>query len=379
MRENTVAQLKRAASAEAIETELQRQLAVYSQHSTAYGAHFAELWEITSECILGGKLIRPRLLIGAFDALANSQAETPPVSRDAVIRIAAATELLHYSFLLHDDVIDGDLFRRGRPNLIGTLLQVRRPEPLCASDAVLAQDEAGEQRGPLHWARTSGILMGDLLLSATHQIFAREALPEEIRIRLLDILDHTITESVVGEHLDVGLSDGLVPADLDTVLNMSRLKTATYTFELPLRAALVLAGASARAEMVVGMVGRHLGIAFQLQDDLLSTFGDATEHGKDMFSDLREGKETVIIAYARMSEAWPSIEPYHGRANLTEEDGVFARKLLIECGAEGFIRSLIDEQIRTCIEFLAQPDHQLPVEVIRYIEDLVASLEERRS
>lgn len=354
-----------------VEQEVGRLLAARSRQAEAYGTHFADLWRIAADRVLGGKLIRPQLLIGAFETLsANPNAST----RDSAVRIAAAVELLHYSFLLHDDVIDGDLLRRGKPNLIGAMLQERDPH-IVVGPAGTPPASAKD----LHWAHTGGILMGDLMLSAAHQVFARESLPESMRVRLLDLLDYTITESVAGEHLDVGLADGVIPSDLNTVLGMSRLKTATYTFELPLRAAAILAHAPRRTENAIGRIGRHLGVAFQLQDDLLSTFGDAAEHGKDPFSDLREGKETAIIAYARLTSAWPSIEPHLGRSHITHEEGAEIQALLITCGAERFAKSLIDEQIGACFEITSSRESQISPELAQLVGHLVESLEERRS
>lgn len=372
--------------AAALQHEIDRLLEARGRRAAAYGDHFASLSQIAAECVRGGKLLRPKLLLGTYDALRAARSTDrdsvgDPVgdvaSRDGAVRIAAGIELLHYSFLLHDDVIDGDLLRRGRPNLIGTVLMERDPSALEYGSRDALRPAPGSK--DLHWATSSGLLMGDMLLSDAHQVFARAPLPEALRLRLLDLLDHAITESVVGEHLDVGLSDGVVAADLNAVLEMSRLKTATYTFELPLKAGAILAAAPARTEHAMGEIGRHLGVAFQLQDDLLSTFGQAAEHGKDAFSDLREGKETAIIAYARMTSDWPSIEPAFGDPGFSDVDGEHIRRLLVRCGAERFIRSLIDDQLRACADLLSSAEAGVPESLSQCIAQLMNALEERRS
>lgn len=350
-----------------VAAELQRLIDTRARQASAYGPAFTTLWDAGAANLIGGKLVRPRLLLAAFDALAD-ESPTDAAERDAAVRIAAAVEVLHYSFLLHDDVLDGDLLRRGRPNLIGAILNSR------------ASEQAPTTQKDLHWARSNGILLGDLLLSMAHQTFAREPLPEDQRVRLLDLLDHAVTESVVGELLDIGLADGALPAELTTVLEMTRLKTAAYTFELPLRAAAILAGARGRVETAVGDLGRHLGVAFQLQDDLLSMFGNPAEHGKDAYSDLREGKETATIAYARLTGAWPRIAPLFGTGQrLSDADGVLVRELLRECGAEQFTHSLIDDQLRACFELLSSADARIPASLTPIIDDLVDALEERTS
>lgn len=310
-----------------IEEALRRRFTHHGDHAERYGPQFAALWHSAADHSLGGKLVRPRLLLDIHRALVDDDASEPPL---AAVDVAAHIELLHYAFLLHDDVIDGDLTRRRRPNLIGSL----------AADA-----PASSEDGALHWARSSAILMGDLLLTAAVMGFARADVPEPVRLGLLDLMEETILETVAGEHTDVALSHGIVAPDLDTVLSMSVYKTATYSFSLPLRAAALLAGASAHAERILTTVGRHIGLAYQLQDDLLCVFGDHRAHGKDAYSDLREGKETAIIAYARSTSAWPRIERRFGASDLSERDATEIRDLLRECGAESFATDLIGDQL----------------------------------
>lgn len=354
---------------DSIERELGAHFADRTAAAEAYGQEFSLLWQHAARHALGGKLVRPALMVEAYDALvaaAPERGDGERPSRTTLVRLAASIELLHYSFLLHDDVIDGDLMRRGRPNLIGALLQDRDQTHPETPDAAL------------HWARTGGILMGDLLLSAAHQIFARAPLAHETRLRMLDLLDHTITESVAGEQTDVGLSDGVVMPDLGTILAMTAHKTATYSFELPLRAAAILAGATPPVESALTSAGRHLGLAFQLQDDLLSTFGDPAEHGKDPYSDLREGKQTVILAYARMTSAWPSIEPALTTGELDIAEAGRVARLLADCGAESFARSLIDEQLTALYELLAGSGATIPQGVQQVLLGFAGRLEGRR-
>lgn len=346
---------------------LTRQFAERTAVAEAYGEEFAQLWRLAARHAAGGKLLRPTILVEVHSALAERPGACI-VGRPTVIDLAASIELLHYAFLLHDDVIDGDLMRRRTPNLISAL---RDGHP---------QSEA-EGEAALHWGRTGALLMGDLLLSSAHQVFARADLEHSVRLRLLDLLDHTIMETVAGEHTDVALSDGVVTPDLHTILAMTAHKTATYSFEFPLRAAVILAGASPAAETALTAAGRHLGLAFQLQDDLLSVFGDAAEHGKDPYSDLREGKETTIIAYARMTSAWPSIEPWFGDRSLPIGEAVAMRDALRACGAEEFARNLVDEQLAAMYRVLVDSESEgdVPREAHQVLLTLADRIEGRRA
>jgi len=331
------------ATEETLGTQIEEALRLrFSERRAAaerYGSEFVELWEAASEHALGGKLIRPRLLMDLLQAMAPA-----PLSEEGTRRaidVAAHVELLHFAFLLHDDVIDGDLIRRRRPNLIGTLVSARPAEPIEPA---------------LHWARSSAILLGDLLLASAVLGFARADVTADARERLLSLLEQTIFETVAGEHADVALSDGVIAPDLRTILSTSAYKTATYSFVLPLRAAAVLADSPASTEERLTLIGQRLGLAYQLQDDLLSVFGDPEEHGKDAFSDLREGKETAIIAYARMTSHWESIELHFGRSDLTVADGADTRDRLRECGAETFVRGLVQEHLDAVSTALADAE-----------------------
>lgn len=346
-----------------VEEVLRRRFSTHSENAQAYGSEFASLWRAAADHALGGKLVRPRLLLDIHRALEpDASAETAT----AAVDVATHVELLHYAFLLHDDVIDGDLTRRKRPNLIG---------------ALAAGSPGSTEEASLHWARSSAILMGDLLLSAAVMGFARVDIPHETRTRLLDLVEQTILETVAGEHTDVALSHGIVAPDLHTVLNMSVYKTATYSFSLPLRAGAMLAGSSLAVEDALHLVGRHLGLAYQLQDDLLCVFGDHRMHGKDAFSDLREGKETAIIAYARSTSSWPRIERAFGSDDLTMHEATEIRDRLRECGAESFVTGLIADQREAVSALLADAESsgEISTDAARTIAAVAARLDGRQS
>lgn len=346
-----------------IEESLRQRFVHHLASAEAYGAEFAALWRAAAEHSLGGKLVRPRLLLDIHRALTVGDSS---IVAPAAVEVAAHIELLHYAFLLHDDVIDGDLTRRKRPNLIG---------------ALAASTPAATEEASLHWARSSAILMGDLLLTAAVMGFARAEIPAGVRTRLLDLVEETIVETVAGEHTDVALSHGIIAPDLTTILSMSVYKTATYSFALPLRAAALLSGSSAEAERTLTSVGRHIGLAYQLQDDLLCVFGDHRSHGKDAYSDLREGKETAIIAYARSTDAWGDIAPRFGSADLSIEDAEELRDLLRACGAEAFVTDLVGDQLDAVHTLLtdAQSTGEIGRDAARAILSTVSHLEGRRA
>src|SRR5699024_8756586 len=127
------------------------------------------------------------------------------------------------------------------------------------------------------WGTSSSLLAGDLMLNEAQSLMARLDLDTPRRLAVLDIYDETIAESVAGEQSDVWLSLHLEKADTGDVLTMLGRKTAAYSFEAPLSIAAVLAGSDASLVERLRVIGRRIGIVYQLRDDVLGVFGDEQE------------------------------------------------------------------------------------------------------
>jgi geranylgeranyl diphosphate synthase type II len=227
---------------------------------------------------------------------------------------------------VHDDVIDGDDVRRGRLNVSGTF----------EAQALASGVDADRAR---HFGRTAGILAGDLALTAAVRAVATCGAPASTVSRLLDLFDEVLHATAAGELADVRLALDREPASLAEVLRMEEQKTSVYSFQLPLQAGAILAGADAPLVERLGVAGRMLGLAFQLVDDLLGLYGDPAETGKSTVSDLREGKQTSLVAHARGTEVADQVAAFLGRdLSLAEADQ--ARALLEQSGSRSFIERL---------------------------------------
>lgn len=358
MPELTVEDLPSEQAQAELQQALQERIRSKAEQAGRYGHHFAQLWLFVAEHAAGGKLLRPRLFIDAVDALGNDVREETQVLSELGVGI----ELLHYAFLLHDDVIDGDFQRRQGANLLGA---ARDTHPVPGSDHAR------------RWGAAAGLLAGDLLIAEVHQIFARLRTAERTRLGLLDLLDHTIQESVCGEQADVGLSLGVMDPTVAATLSMTQCKTATYSFEFPLLAAAAVTGAGTQTEAGLAAAARHMGTVYQLQDDLLTAFGDADEHGKDPRSDFREGKLTPLIAYARTTPQWPQIAAELQLAGPSEPTYATLRALLADCGALGFVQNLLSEHL-AALEDLLTDASGLPPRMRRALALHTESMRERK-
>jgi geranylgeranyl diphosphate synthase type I len=219
------------------------------------------------------KRVRPALLVLAYGLVGGNE-EDP-----RLLRFAAAVELLHTFLLVHDDVADRADSRRGGPALHRALGGGRTGEQL----AIVAGDH-------LFARAIEGML-------ASGMPGAADATSFYIRV---------CRETAVGQYLDLAATrTPLHATTLFQTMRIALLKTARYGFVAPLVAGARLAGAPAHTLATLDRLGRFLGLAFQLRDDLIGLFGDGARAGKQTDADFRERKPTfpVVAAYVRAPAA----------------------------------------------------------------------------
>lgn len=234
----------------------------------------------------GGKSLRPALAMIACGALGGDESRALPV--------AAAIEVYHTWTLVHDDVIDRDSTRRGQPTV-------------HCEFARRAVDEFGwPPHDAEHYGRTIAMLTGDLqqawswsLLFDAH---LERGVAADVVLRLAQELASQVTPLLVeGEALDVQYSGRARHLSEDQVLDMLWKKTgALYEFAGRAGAAVALNDADADSPEVQALArfGSLCGAAFQIQDDILGIVGDASQLGKPVGSDIREGKTTLLTLKA---------------------------------------------------------------------------------
>ena len=228
----------------------------------------------------GGKRLRP---LFAYWGWRGVRGDRPGESDAAVLRAVAALEFVHASALVHDDVMDGALTRRGRPAThVGFAAR--------HGDGELAGD--GDTFGI-----GAAILVGDLALVWSDELLRRSGISTAALSRARTVWDTMRTEVTAGQYLDLLRAAGGLPG-AQGALTVARYKSAGYTVQRPLQLGAAIAGAGPRAAEVYTAIGLPLGEAFQLRDDVLGVFGDPTVTGKSADDDLREGKQTLLVALA---------------------------------------------------------------------------------
>lgn len=201
----------------------------------------------------GGKRLRPALVLLSANCFAYPD-------RDH-IKLAAIIEFIHTATLLHDDVVDASMLRRGKATV--------------------------NQR----WGNEASVLVGDFLYSRAFQMMV-EVQSAHIMAILADATN-TIAEGEVQQLLNRGDPDTTEQRYLEVVHN----KTAKL-FEAAAQAGAVIAGQDRQTERAMAVYGKHLGIAYQLIDDVLDYSASSERLGKNIGDDLAEGKPTLPLLYA---------------------------------------------------------------------------------
>ncbi|WP_022859108.1 polyprenyl synthetase family protein [Bifidobacterium magnum] len=229
----------------------------------------------------GGKRLRALLTLAAYDCVMRSlhSGDMRPANREAVVTLACALEVFQTAALVHDDIIDESDLRRGKPSAHRALA------------GLMHSDVDGNGLG---------IMLGDLLATASIRIAHDATRPLPHAQELLDVFVDTQHDVEIGQVLDVAtatipLNDpaALAKASLDVF----RWKTASYTTIAPLHLAFLAAGMAPREAKAHALaIGEPLGVAFQLADDLLDVTGSSKNTGKPIGGDIKEGKRTVLLA-----------------------------------------------------------------------------------
>jgi len=318
-----------------VDVVLDRFFSLAKNRAAPLGSQYVHLWETLEANTTGGKRFRPRMVFAAYQALGGEDFE-------AAAYVGAAFELLHTALIVHDDVIDHDYVRRGVANISGAY----RDLALAKGNTAAVAEHSGI---------SAAVIAGDLALFNSYRLIDKSGVDDVVRARLLEVMDEALFASAAGELIDIDFSIDPAMPRVDDILTMERLKTAVYSFECPLQAGAILAGAAEDVVQTLGDFGREIGIAYQLVDDLLGVFGEEAETGKTTLGDLREGKRTVMISYATGTREWESIASLIGKPDLTDTEAASVRTVLVDCGAKGFAEGLARYYGNRALARLAEP------------------------
>jgi len=300
----------------------------------------------------GGKRVRPTLVVAGYLGAGGEDAEK-------AIKASISYELLHVYLLIHDDIMDRDELRRGQPTVWKSLM-----------------DRYINSALGRHEAEALATCAGDLAETYSSLALIRAGLPPEITVNAIRELHEIAERTGYGQVLDVSLE--MLPIEKvreEDVLRVHELKTAKYTIEGPLHLGAQLAGADQKIFKAYSEYAIPVGIAFQLQDDIIGVFGDEKKTGKPVGSDIREGKRTLLIvkAYERATpEQRKILEAIVGRESATSEEIEEVKEIIVETGSLDYSKKLMEELMEKGIASLeTAPIKEEIKEVLRDLAEYI--------
>jgi geranylgeranyl diphosphate synthase type II len=271
---------------------------------------------------IGGKRLRPVLTLLSCDIFSDTFSKA--------LNAALAIEMFHNFTLIHDDIMDNAMLRRGQ-------LTVHEK-----------------------WDVNTGILSGDALMILAYQFF--EPYEGGIFKGIISLFNETAIRVCEGQQMDMDF-EKRTDVSIFEYIKMIDLKTGVLVASA-LKMGAIIANAEPLQAKLVYDYGLNLGIAFQLQDDYLDTFGDDS-FGKRIGGDILEGKKTFLVLktleLANTSDAKALKDILSSRERATEENRILeARKLFIQYGVHDLISAEIKNYIDLAFDCILKTD--LPVE-----------------
>lgn len=263
----------------------------------------------------GGKRIRAALLYYSY--LAHGGKDT-----SEVLKAAMAMEMSETYLLIHDDIMDDDVLRRG-----GTTIHHSYKQN--------AETDFPNKTNPRHFGISMGILAGDIACAFSNELIANAEFKDECKNRALAELNKIYSIEGYGQAMDIisSIKNNIKKED---VILVQELKTVPYTMDGPIKIGAILAGAKKEEVEKLSKYTVPLGTAFQIQDDILGMFGSEEKLGKPVTSDLKEGKRTLLIVSA-LEKANPKqkeiIELNLGNKKVTINGLKTVRKVIEETGS----------------------------------------------
>lgn len=238
----------------------------------------------------GGKRVRPQLAMIACQMFGGNEEEALPA--------ALALEVFHNFTLLHDDVMDKADMRRGRPTV------------------------------HVKWNENTAILSGDQMLIEAYQLLSD--VPSDKLPKVLRLFNKMATEICEGQQYDVDF-ESMEHVTKDEYLMMIRLKTSVL-LATALQIGAYIADADEQAQEALYQFGINIGLAFQIQDDILDVWGDPKTFGKAVGGDISCNKKTFVYleAMRRLGDEAKNLEQWYSQVLEDNTEKIAAVKAIFE-------------------------------------------------
>lgn len=299
--------------------------------------------------LAGGKRLRAAFMYYGYIGVGGKD-------EPAILDASMSIELIHSSLLVHDDIIDQDDTRHG----IETLHKHYRD----IGSALFPKKDTK------HFGDSIALVIGDMLGAFGNDIIFSSKFPLEQRFQALSKLQSIVSYTIIGQVRDVYI-EYMSTASEEEILTMYRNKTAKYTIEGPLHLGALLGGTSDEILQGFSAYALPLGIAFQIQDDILGIFGNEKRLGKPIGSDIAEGKITLLVS--RVFRDGTAEQKKRLReilslgTKLTEKDIEEFRFIVRESGAFASVKELAETYIQEGKKALEQMEGHIDTRTYNFL------------
>ncbi len=274
--------------------------------------------EVFKNYSLGGKKLRGALTVLGYQIAGGKDFKE-------ILPVSCGIELLHSFLLIHDDIIDKDEMRRGKPTIHHSYSKGKNE----------------------HFGISKAIMVGDIGAFLGYELIVASDFPKARITKALSKLNEYLLGTGYGQILDVEF-DYKDEVSWDDILKVRTYKTAYYTFVMPLAVGATLGGAREGQLSAIEKFGIPVGIAFQLADDVLGVFGSPKRTGKSNESDIHDGKKTFLYAKA-LELSKPKDKKFllkwYGSDKLDKKKIVAIRKIMKKTGSLDYSRQLAKEMV----------------------------------
>lgn len=304
------------AETELVNRALNEYLDAKVKEAQKLGASLGQYYENMKEYVMrGGKRLRPVLTVTGYKAIREK------VEVKDLYRVACSVEILHNGSLLHDDLIDHDETRRGGP----TFHALYRD---------LYSKLSGNTEKAHDFGTAMAVLGGDSLLNMGADAIATSELEPKVAVQCLRYYEKAYQLLADGVLLETNMTRERNTTP-EAYLQMIRLKTAVL-FENSMQMGATIARATQSQIDGLQEFGMKVGQAFQMQDDVLGSFGDESVTGKAADGDIREGKKTMLVieSYRRgSSEQKKTLDNMLGMKDINDRQVEQVRRVFRDSGA----------------------------------------------
>jgi geranylgeranyl diphosphate synthase, type I len=285
------------------ETRLEKYFLEKNQESNGFSTEFQHLLtEVQRVTLLkGAKRLRPAL---AYFGYLSGIKNTENIENLDTFNLGIGLELFHSFALIHDDIIDMGLTRRGEPTIENHYREYFR-------------SKIGEEKERNHYALSSSILAGDLALSLADQIINQ--ISNEIVKKNYYKMQFELIAGQTDDCLGIGLTD-FEHLTEEGIIKMLKHKSGNYSIQKPYLFGLMLSGCDVTNPDFIRLseITEKLGLIFQFTDDIIGIFGNPDITGKSNISDIIEGKKTLLIL--KTYQSLNSVDQLRARSILGNKD-----------------------------------------------------------